>query len=43
VIAGYDHMTELEQRTERERLQERIGWRRRQRRPRKILVQFSVS
>jgi hypothetical protein len=42
VIPCYDRMTELEQRTERERLQERIGWRRRKR-PRKILAQFSVS
>ena len=43
VIPGYDNMTKLEQRTKRETLQERIAWRRRKRRPRKIPAEISIS
>ena len=44
VISGYDVMPDLEQRTAREELRERIAWRRRKRRPsRKIRVQISAS
>jgi hypothetical protein len=43
VILGYDRMTEMEQRTARERLQERIHWRLRKRRPREIPTEISAS
>jgi hypothetical protein len=43
VIPGYDSMPELEQRTAREKLRERIAWRRRKRRPRKIPAEISIS
>jgi hypothetical protein len=42
VIPGYDGMSELEQRTAREKLRERIVWRRRKRRPRKIPAEITV-
>jgi hypothetical protein len=43
VIPGYDGMSELDQRAAREQLRERIAWRRRKRRPRKILAEISIS
>jgi hypothetical protein len=42
-IPGYDGMPELEQRTAREHLRERVVWRRRKRRSRKIPAEISVS
>jgi len=41
-IPGYDAMPEVEQRTAREKLRERIAWRRRKRRPRKIPAEITV-
>jgi hypothetical protein len=41
-IPGYEGMSELEQRTAREKLGERIAWRRRKRRPRKIPAEITV-
>jgi hypothetical protein len=43
VIPGYEAMPDLEKRTAREQLRERIGWRRRKRRPRKIPAEISIS
>jgi hypothetical protein len=43
VIPGYEGMPDLERRTAREKLRERMAWRRRKRRPRKIHVEISVS
>jgi hypothetical protein len=43
LIPGYADMPEVEQRTAREELQERIAWRRRKRRPRKIRTEITIS
>jgi hypothetical protein len=43
VIPGYDGMPEMEQRTVRETLRERIAGRRRKRRPRKIPAEITIS
>jgi len=43
LIPGYADMPEVEQRTAREELQERIAWRRRKRRPRKIPTEITIS
>jgi hypothetical protein len=43
VILGYADMPDVEQRTAREQLRERITWRRRKRRPRKNPAEISIS
>jgi hypothetical protein len=43
VIPAYADMSEVEQRTAREKLREQVAWRRRKRRPRKIPAEISVS
>ena len=42
-IPGYDAMAEIEQQSARERLRERIGWRGRKRKRRKIAAKISIS
>jgi hypothetical protein len=43
LIPGYRELSSIEQHTAREELRERIAWRRRKRRPRKIRAEISIS
>jgi hypothetical protein len=43
VIAGYNGMSEVEQRTARDKLREQVAWRRRKRHPRKMPAEISIS